>query len=332
MQIGKKILFIYRHPSSFILMDMELLRRNNELTTIRLSLRKPSLELVSNFVKLFSRLPKVDVIFIWFAGVQAFIALPLAKVFKKKLVVVAGGYDAAGEKEIGYGAFTNWWRSIIARLVFNAADTVVAVSRFTAKELAKRTSPKRVIVAYNCIDSKEFRPRGKKQNLVLTVGEITDGNLIRKGLISFAKAAKELPDTPFVIVGKIAVDRGKAMELKELAHNLKITGYISKEKLLEYYQNAKVYAQLSYYESFGVSLAEAMACGCIPVVAKRAALPEVAGDIGYYVNYDDVKEIVKAVRQALEDGPDVGRKARKRIQDEFSLEKRRIALNTAVGN
>jgi glycosyltransferase involved in cell wall biosynthesis len=122
------------------------------------------------------------------------------------------------------------------------------------------------------------------------------------------------------------------MELKELAHNLKITGYISKEKLLEYYQNAKVYAQLSYYESFGVSLAEAMACSCIPVVAKRAALPEVAGNIGYYVNYDDVKEIVKAVRQALEDGPDVGRKARKRIKDEFSLEKRRIALNTAVGD
>ena len=60
-----------------------------------------------------------------------------------------------------------------------------------------------------------------------------------------------------------------------------------------------MYCQLSYRESFGVALLEAMALGCIPVVTKNGALPEVVGDVGFYVEYGDVNKTADAISKAL---------------------------------
>ena len=93
------------------------------------------------------------------------------------------------------------------------------------------------------------------------------------------------------------------------------------QALLKSYQKAKVYCQLSYYESFGVALAEAMACECVPVIADRGALPEVIGDVGFYVPYGDPEATAEAIGKALKSGK--GAEARERIKTMFSLERRR---------
>jgi len=94
--------------------------------------------------------------------------------------------------------------------------------------------------------------------------------------------------------------------------------------LLHYYQKAKVYCQLSAHESFGVALAEAMSCCCVPVVTRRYALPEVVGDAGFYVPYNDPKATAEAIRKALKSNK--GRKARERIKKYFSIKTREKRL------
>ena len=42
-----------------------------------------------------------------------------------------------------------------------------------------------------------------------------------------------------------------------------------------------------------------MALGCIPVVTKNGALPEVVGDVGFYVEYGDVNKTADAISKAL---------------------------------
>jgi glycosyltransferase involved in cell wall biosynthesis len=69
--------------------------------------------------------------------------------------------------------------------------------------------------------------------------------------------------------------------------------------LISALKTAKVYCQLSYTESFCVAVLEAMACGCIPVVTDRDALPEVVGDVGFIVPYGDVEKTREAILSAL---------------------------------
>jgi glycosyltransferase involved in cell wall biosynthesis len=85
-----------------------------------------------------------------------------------------------------------------------------------------------------------------------------------------------------------------------------------------------VYCQLSTHESFGVALSEAMSCGCVPVVTRKYSLPEIVGDTGFYVPYNDPEATANAIRKALTSNK--GLKARARIEKVFSLEKREKIL------
>ena len=87
--------------------------------------------------------------------------------------------------------------------------------------------------------------------------------------------------------------------------------------------------QASIHEGFGYSVAEAMLCECVPVTSRKAALPEVVGNCGLYVDDLNPQSVANKIKEAL--ASDLGQEARARIMQEFPLEKRREALLAEVG-
>ena len=85
-----------------------------------------------------------------------------------------------------------------------------------------------------------------------------------------------------------------------------------------------MYVQVSAHEAFGVSLAEGMACECVPVVTDRGAIPEVVGDTGFYVPYADQLATAEGIERALKS--DRGSAARQRIKNMFTIDERQKAL------
>ena len=314
-----KVAFVYYSFSSFIKSDYEVLSKH-------FNVNKINYRRVWDAFRIMIAVLKSDVSFSWFAGGHAFLMVLFSKIFRKKSIVIAGGGDVAAVPEIDYGGMRKNKRSrFFAKFVLKHTNIVLAVSNFTKDEVLKYTKPKILKVVYNGIDVERFKPSGEKKDVVITVGSISDDVVKRKGFETFVKSAEYLPAVKFVLVGK-HID-GSIEYLRSIApSNVDFTDFVSDEELLKYYQRAKVYCQLSYYESFGMALAEAMACGCVPVVTDRGALPEVVGDTGFYGPYGTPKATAEVIRKALNSSGDLGKKARERIKNMFSIERREREL------
>lgn len=309
--------------SSFIQNDLELLRKYFDVRVVDsiFSIYKPK-DALKTILNLMEGALWADVAFLWGADANAFWAVRLSKIFKKKSIVVVEGYEVAEVPELGYGAMLDKLSARKVKYVLKNANKVLAVSKFNKKEILKYTTSENVELVYNGIDCDKFNPKGEKEDLVITVGSTSKYRIKLKGLETFIKTAKLLPEIRFIVIG---LSDDTINYLKTLAtSNVKFTGFLSQDNLIQYYQKAKVYCQLSYRESFGMSLAEAMLCGCAPVVTNNAALPEVVGDTGFYVPYSDLKATAEAIKKALRS--DKGKEARERIKNMFTLEKREKRL------
>ena len=56
----------------------------------------------------------------------------------------------------------------------------------------------------------------------------------------------------------------------------------------------------SFYEGFGIPVAQALAAGCPVIVSGLSSLPEVAGDAGLMVDPQSTDEIASAIRRIME--------------------------------
>jgi glycosyltransferase involved in cell wall biosynthesis len=319
-----KVLVVYKHENrSFILNDIEALKKHFDVTSFHFKF--------SRILSLRHELKKCDIVFIWFCSYHAFITALLTK---KPIVVVTGGYDVAGEKALKYGLMLNPVYKRMVRYVLMKAKKILAVSEFNDKEIQRHLGITEAQVSYNSIDCNKFFPKGEKEDVVLTVGYVKEETWVRKGIVRFVELAvfsEKLKPEPmqFIAVGKISDElREKVERMQRDTPNLLFTGYASDEELLKLYQKAKVYCQLSAYESFGVSLAEAMACECVPVVTGIDAFSEVVGDTGFYVKDNDVANLQDLVKEALKS--DKGKQARERIMKLYPPEKREAELVEAV--
>ena len=299
-------------------MGFEILKKHFNVKSVRWRGKKDIFKIASNVLK-------SDISFSWFAGDHAFISVLFSRIFRKKSVVVVGGVDVAYVPELNYGQFTlKWYKKKLTKYALKKADVVLPVSNFTKNEILKKVKPKQLAVVYNGVDTERFKPKGEKENIIVTIGSVTGQGIKLKGLETFAKASNYFPEYKFVIIGES--EESSVKKLKEINPNLTFTGKITHDKVLNWLQCAKIYCQLSYVESFGMGVAEAMSCECIPIVTKRGALSEVVGESGYYTTYGDENTTIEAIKEALQSSPDFGKKARQRIINDFMINLREEKL------
>ena len=184
---------------------------------------------------------------------------------------------------------------------------IICPSPQTAKELRSETltSKSKVYVSINGIDVDEFRPDPSKREkgrkilklndediLVLNVGRITSD----KGIDILLQAIAEcIPQFPKIKVAIVGVGNERA-NLEQLSKNLGIDahirflGFIPNENLPEYYNACDLFVCPTVrVESFGIVLAEAMACGK-PVICSATGGTQ-------YVVEDQISGLLVPVRK-----------------------------------
>jgi glycosyltransferase involved in cell wall biosynthesis len=323
----KRILFVFSRESSFIAIDRAVLEERWQVTPWQQ--QGP----VVNLFRLLREVRRSDLVFGWFASWHTFLPVLLARLLRKPAVIVIGGFDTARMPDIGYGLQQRGVMRRVSRWVMRNATRLITNSHYSRGEAAENAGldPARVTVVYHGVpDPFGEMPPVEREPVALTVGIVDRPNLERKGLKSFVDAAAHLPDVSFVLAGRW--DDASADELRDHAtSNVTLTGWVEQEVLNEHMRRASVYVQASAHEGFGMSVAEAMLAGCIPVTTRAGALPEVVGDAGVLVEDADPQRIADGVGKAIAMDPGARRDARQRVLDNFGLDVRRQGLHQIVG-
>lgn len=210
---------------------------------------------------------------------------------------------------------------IMFPLCIRRADTVIAISNCTKRDILKKVSVDegKIHVIYPGI-SEYFRIMEDHSQINLIKSKYNTGkNYIlftatiepRKNLVGLIKAFNLLckggnATHKLVVVGRRGWRYEEVFKTVDgldsaVKNRIVFTGSISDNDLLCLYNGADVFVYPSFYEGFGLPPLEAMACGCPVVVSNAASLPEACGDAAYYIDPHNVNSIAEGINKVITD-------------------------------
>ena len=226
------------------------------------------------------------------------------------------------------GAITLYEQTLL-RYTARRSDVVICNSNFVRDAFAGDFAGKSVVVPPG-VDASAFRPDGpRRRGAILFVAHLDTG-MEFKGLGTLLESVASLvadgADVSLEVVGSgqlLPSYRSKAAALGLGPDRVRFSGHLSGQDLADAYHRSWVAALPSGNESFGMFLAEAMACG-LPVVASRTGgIPDVVtdGETGLLVTHGVVAELSDALRRVVEDpvlAARLGDAGRRRAVSEFA--------------
>jgi len=213
-------------------------------------------------------------------------------------------------------AYSRYYRHFFPRFAQKAAR-IVTVSAFSKEDIVKRYAvpAERIDVVHNGV-SEVYTPvpeaereavRARLTNgapYLICVGSMHARKNVARLMLAFDRLAEERPDLRLVFVGeRMFRDRRMDEAWAQVKHKDRVvfTGRLDQQDLRNALGAALGLVYPSYFEGFGIPVAEAMKCG-VPVVAAHAtSLPEVAGEAAVYCDPFDVADITRAMRALVDD-------------------------------
>lgn len=196
------------------------------------------------------------------------------------------------------------------------AHSIACVSEYTANEIIKycksefkQNVSQKIRIVYEGVAS-NFNTENKEQNrlkvqdllgnstpYILGVGKLSPRKNFKSVLRAFNQIKHKIVHN-LIIVGGNGWDFEeieKVIQEYALQTRVKFLGYVTDDSLVPLYQNASVFVYPSKFEGFGLTILEAMACGCPVITSNISSMPEVAGESAVLVNPNSDSELAEAI-------------------------------------
>jgi glycogen synthase len=206
------------------------------------------------------------------------------------------------------------------RAMVRSADHVITCSRYMRVHVANvfGVSPSKITAIPNGIDPRDLEPvardlpalrsryAGPDELLVLLVGRLVYEKGFHLALDALAPVVRRLGGVRFVVAGTGSAET----ELKRQARRLGLDrhgaflGWVGDDMLHSLYRVADLCIVPSIYEPFGLAALEAMASGCLCVVADTGGLREVVppgGTVGLRFPSRDTTALRAVLERVLAD-------------------------------
>jgi len=187
--------------------------------------------------------------------------------------------------------------------------------------------PEKVVVTYPGVKMDKSKRKtnlkkyGVKGDFLLYVGTLQPRKNLNKLIEAFSRLGGQ--DLKLVIVGKKGwLYKEIFGKVKELGLTKKVifTGYVPYEELSAFYQQAQCFVLVSLYEGFGLPVLEAMHYGCPVVASNVSSLPEVVGQAGILVDPNNIEDIARGIKKAIQNREELVQKGYKQVK-KFSWDK-----------
>jgi len=215
--------------------------------------------------------------------------------------------------------FTLPIHGISNRFKLNSWKVKNSNSLFTKNVVEKTWNTKIDYVHYPSIDQSCFQSVNKKEKIILSVGRFFKQlHSKRQDVLvkAFAQLIQMDPQLAkgwkLVFIGNVE-DETYFAEVQQFAKSLPIEFYthLNRTELMGWYKRSSIYWHAAGFEvnqsehpdqveHFGISTAEAMASGCIPVVVGKGGQLEVLGDQLQMLEWQTVDDCCRITRDILQ--------------------------------
>lgn len=191
-----------------------------------------------------------------------------------------------------YGSASRYYRDRVRQL-----DLLLSVSDFTRGFVKAKWGRGSITLYPPCPVGLYLSSNQRKENLVVTVGRVVPGK--RMHLVFDMAAA--LPDCKFAIIGSVSEDRAGYFEGLRSQAPRNVSFVLSPlRKVRGLLGRAKAYVHCALNEHFGISIVEAMAAGCVPLVHDSGGPREIVVEgVGY--RWRDTSEAVGQISRLMRD-------------------------------
>ncbi len=345
---NNKVLFVYTNRSSFVKKDIEILSKQytvDEWCFDAFPKWKTPFTLLKQLFFLLFNSRKYSIIITQFASYHSVLPSLAGRLFQVPVLIICGGTESAGFPSINYGNFnkkTLAWATVVSiknathlapkhqslidfKYDYDQHDYPRQGLQFFIKNFK---TPYTIIE--NGYDADKFKcisTKHKNSFITVAAGIGTSNIISLKGIDLIIDVAPYFLDCTFYLVG---VADGIKLNLKSA--NVICLPALKNEELIQRYSEAEFYFQLSMSEGFPNAICEAMLCECIPIASNVNALPDIVSETGFILNHRNVEELKTLIASALNcDKEMLSKKARKHIEENFTIEKRATKLlNLAI--
>ena len=277
-----------------------------------ISLRKKKTQLISIIkdITTYCKEEKIDIISMHHGGVYCNIIYILLKKYNPNIKFVRflhGCYD-----KYTYGNNGKKINDFIVKKIMNKAlqvsDMIISVSKAVEKSFEKNFNikNKKRVVIYNGI-GEEFltkqlvkRKRNKDGQInIIFIGRLVKVKGVDKLIDAVANLIRDGLNLNLTIVGD-GVERNNLenqVKYLNIESNVIFTGF--QTNTIDYLDKSDIFVYPSIWdEAFGISVVEAMARGCIPLVANKGGLPEVVDYNPMYI-INSNENLVKKLKDVI---------------------------------
>lgn len=143
-------------------------------------------------------------------------------------------------------------------------------------------------------------PEQSKRYDVIWIGRVHAQKGIDEMLQTLVHLRDHVTNFSAVLVGRIETDLKPRIEQLGLSSTVTFTGFVSDEEKLRLFKSSRLFIMPSHYESWGIVVGEALACGTPVVAYDLSAYRPIFGSLVQYVPCFDSEAFKDAAWRCLE--------------------------------